>query len=103
MSISLGSLINMLEKAEQDKFVSFSLEKLHSFRGEPEELAIELGNGCKVSEMLDELTLAVGKSFEGYKGGDYRMSRKTPVHFAYHGDCEEHPEWFASFADELFS
>lgn len=39
-----------------------------------------------VSEWIEVLKEAIGKTFEGYKGGDFTMSKNTPVWLAEWGD-----------------
>lgn len=101
-SITLGALIKLLESVEKDKFVAHSLENLHSFRGEPAQLAISSGNGTIVANMLEEAKAAVGKTFEGYKGGEYVMTEKTSVNFSFYGSSDEYPHMFFSFINDLF-
>lgn len=63
---------------------------LHSWRGVYSQLALgyELTGydnhethlkEISADDLLKELKSAVGKSFEGWKGGNYRMNRDTPV------------------------
>lgn len=61
---------------------------LDSWRGSYEELAIGYkltgydGDSMaevSISDFLNELKSAVGKSFEGWKGGSFHMSKNTPV------------------------
>ena len=40
-----------------------------------------------VGPLLKNLSDAVGQTFEGYKGGDYRMSRLTPMWVSNCGDA----------------
>ena len=40
-----------------------------------------------ISEFLKMLKRAVGKTFTGWKGGDFVMNRKTPVWVANDGNC----------------
>lgn len=64
----------------------------YSWRGSYRELALGFteegsGDGFKtVSELLEDLKNAVGKTYEGYKGGDYLMGKTTPVWIANYGD-----------------
>lgn len=55
---------------------------LHSCRGFYEDLAIGFSDDkCApdVGELLKRLRLAVGVLFEGYKGGNYRMTRESTL------------------------
>lgn len=89
---TLGSLIDELEKCRPSAEVQFDFcylrpTKVASYRGYYDHLAIgwtEKSYGPEhhwipVPMLLVELKDAVGKSFEGYKGGDYTMTRDTPV------------------------
>lgn len=102
MTITLGSWINLLEKAEQSKVIRFALKDLHSFRGEYGHLAIASSYDVAVADMLKEAKSVVGKTLPGYKGGEYVMGEHTEIHFALFGSYDEHPEWFVRFVDELF-
>lgn len=91
----LGELILKVE-AVKDKglkvFFDFSNAHpagLRSWRGSYEELAIEYevdGNPLTVEIFLQQLKDAVGSVFQGYKGGDFRMGKNTPVWAANYGD-----------------
>lgn len=94
--ISLGDLIVLLKHREQDQevriaFGYFSPDGVHSYRGFYEQLAIgysyESGKEVKVAELLKELQGAIGKTFHGYKGGEYVMTECTPVWCANHGEA----------------
>jgi hypothetical protein len=102
-TITLGSFIKLLESVDQKKVISRSLGNLHSFRGHPTQLAISAQSTSTVQEMLAEARNAVGQEFTGYKDGEYVMGLHTEIHFAFYGTSDEHPEWFPSFVDELFS
>lgn len=92
--ITLGDLIDKMERVasktmpgEEYPDVRFDFEYAHptglsSWRGVYAELALEFsleGEFLKVDKFLELLKSAVGKSFEGYKGGEYVMSRDTAV------------------------
>lgn len=86
--LTLGELIEALEKQDQKKpvkfdFCYFSPDGVHSYRGYYEQLAI--GYSYKeadvptVEEFLKVLTNALDEDFYGYKGGQYKMGKNTPV------------------------
>lgn len=102
-TITLGSFIKLLESVDSEKFVPHSLNGLHSFRGEPAHLAIYNCNGSTVKEMLQEAKEAVGKTFSGYKGGEYVMTENTEIHFAHYGSIDEYPEQLSFFINSIFS
>jgi hypothetical protein len=107
--LTLGQLIDKLERMpkmykierlEETKeepivvhydFAWLQPTTLHSFRGYYEQLGLghEDSQGkpkVTVSSLLAELRLAIGKVFEDYKGGSYRMSADSPVWVENYGD-----------------
>lgn len=114
---SLGMLIDAIEKRrrphksmndsplESDEvhfdFGAMVPAGLHSWRGIYAELAIGFrdanqyradGTCCPipaVKDFLEELRGAVGKRFEGYKGGGFVMSRETPLWVSKYGEAHE--------------
>lgn len=96
--LTLGELISQLEaipirEGDNEQGVYFDFEYfiptvLSSWRGSYSELAIEFGSNSpvKFSSFLAMLKEAVGKTFEGYKGGDFIMNRHTPVWVANYGN-----------------
>ncbi|MGA9772343.1 MAG: hypothetical protein WBV94_25140 [Blastocatellia bacterium] len=83
--MKLGELITILKRHEQDKFVRydfvhFTPDGIDSYRGYYEQLAIGYSQKeIKVAQLLDLLKQAVGRKFEGYKGGQYAMHENTPL------------------------
>ncbi len=54
--------------------------RFHSYRGYYEMIAIDYSNeDMPVSEFLEKIQDAIGETFEGYKGGNFKMNRQTPV------------------------
>ena len=100
MIIKLEGIIEHVKVIEkdrpqyQDPDVMFDFEYLRpvclsSWRGSYSELAIEFsgeGKWLKASEFLIMLKEAVGKTYEGYKGGDFVMGKATPVWVANYGN-----------------
>lgn len=83
---SLGQLIDGLRALPGDALVGIDTgafpAHFSSWRGIYAELAIvpkTTGNPPTVHVMLGMALNADGATFTGYKGGDYRMSRATPV------------------------
>ena len=90
ISLSFGELIARLEKENQDnpgKFLRFGFRNPHSYRGFYEGIAFEPANKISVEEMLASAKDALGKTFQGWKGGDYIMGEHTPVYIGEYGDC----------------
>lgn len=88
----LGAIISALEAANPDARVEFDFggfepTGIDSYRGYYSDLAIGFGehSGLNAGQLLRELQDANGKTFEGYKGGDYVMDTDTPVWVANHG------------------
>ena len=107
-TITLGGLIDALEEwcvaAEKDSKGAAGAKKLHvffdwawatpksldSYRGYYDHLALGFGpedESMSVGELLIELNGAIGKTYTGWKGGDFKMDRKTPVWIGNSGHC----------------
>lgn len=85
--MTLGKMIAALEKMPSDSEV-IHLSRPHSYRGYYCDLAFEISEGTRPAlGLLAECTSAIGKVFEGYKGGDYIMKESTPVWIADYGCC----------------
>lgn len=83
--MNLGMLIKQLELFDPRESVEFDLghvapTTLDSWRGRYEELALGYDfTHCTVGDLLVNCRAAVNTDFQGYKGGTFRMSEKTPV------------------------
>lgn len=91
--LTLGELILKLEpivknqKDGDEATVRYDFEYLFptsidSWRGSYDELALNFetqGEEMKVSEFLKMLKECIGKTFTGYKGGDFTMHKGTPI------------------------
>lgn len=85
--MTLGKLIAALEALPAGATVQYIGEP-HSYRGYYCDLAFELGTGQRLAaDLLNECVGAMGKVFEGYKGGDFVMGAQTPVWIAEYGCC----------------
>lgn len=87
----LKDLIERLEK-EPNKFLKLGFTHAHSWRGSYDCLAFEPCEGAKVSDMLYEAKEALGKTFEGWKGGDFVMSEYTEVYLSEEGTSSGYAE-----------
>ena len=98
-TMTLGEIINELKAVKNQAseirfdFAYFRPARLISWRGSYDQLAIDYTNehpGEKsVAEFLKECESAIGKTFTGYKGGDFEMGFETPVWVAGYGEsCE---------------
>jgi len=84
--MTLGDLIERLEALPRELKIA-GIENPHSYRGYYCDLAFEASeNSVSVGEQLEVCHEAMGKVFEGYKGGDFMMGENTPVWVAYYGD-----------------
>lgn len=94
--MKLGDLIDTLAAFEPDMPILFDngrpVGPLMSWRGVYAELTLTTGDErdsrTTVGEVLKDAQEADGKTFTGYKGGDFGMSRCTPVWADDYGDCD---------------
>ena len=82
--MTLGALIATLEQMPPDAMVD-GLRRPHSYRGYYEDLAFERAEWVTARTALAMCRLAIGRVFEGYKGGDYMMDLLTPLWIADYG------------------
>jgi len=96
--MTLGKLILLLSEMPQDDHVAFDFgyatpTTVDSYRGYYDELALgfdgSYGASLTVGALLKDLNAAVGKTFTGWKGGDYQMHEDTPVHVANPGNTSD--------------
>lgn len=91
--VTLGKLIEALRKANPESVVTFNHNttfgpsKPHSYRGYYSDLSLGITAPPKVKEFLPLCEEANGNVFEGYKGGDFKMSNDTPLWCASYGEC----------------
>lgn len=90
----LKDWIDTLEALPADAEVVFdfgaSPAKLCSWRGIYAQLTLmydDVGKAATVAGLLVDARAADGKTYTGYKGGDYVMSLDTPVWADDYGDC----------------
>jgi hypothetical protein len=81
--VKLESLIATLERMPMDapvKILGGNAGWLMSYRGYYDQLALGTGTEVRtVVEVLDDCRSAIGRTFEGYKGGNFTMRPHTPV------------------------
>jgi hypothetical protein len=90
--LTLGQLIDELKRADPNHVCAEGFGHAHSYRGDYSVLAFSPKANVKVRDMLAEAERAVGDTFPGWKGGDYRMQRDTVVHLAESGECTDGDE-----------
>lgn len=83
--MTLGQLIAFLENRDPDKIVPLGFNNPHSYRGYYDQLAFEPVSNVTIGEMLNCAKQSLGKTFEGYKGGDYIMYEYTDVWISRYG------------------
>ena len=66
---------------------AYGVGDVDSYRGYYSDLAIEPGGDATAHQLAGALDAAVGATFTGYKGGDFVMSRVTPVWVSPYGDA----------------
>jgi len=90
--MKLGELITRLTQEDPAKVVARGFDSPHSYRGYYDELAFEPAESITVGAMLKAAMSAAGATFQGYKGGDFRMNAKTRVWLAEWGNVGEEIE-----------
>ena len=89
--MTLGELIARLEKEDHGLVLIPGFGDTHSDRGSYCDIAFEpLPEGRAIGETLASAKLAIGATFQGYKGGDYVMDEHTTVCLGNWGECGEH-------------
>lgn len=85
--LTLGKLISKLESIDPDLQVR-GLGELNSYRGYCTDLAFAPSNTSEsAGDLLLRCRSAMGKIFEGYKGGDFPMHANTPLWVASYGQA----------------
>lgn len=94
--LKLGGLIAALERAPQEKPVYFDVLNLApttfaSYRGYYDDLALGFSGDYSasaptVAQLLEQCKAAKKETFQGWKGGDYRMDDRSTVWVANRGN-----------------
>ena len=94
--MKLIKLIEILQKANPDAdvrydFCGFSPCGIDSWRGSYDLLALGYSERERIiaGALVELLQSAIGKTFHGYKGGEYIMSESTEVWIDNAGHCTE--------------
>ena len=85
----LKELIEFLAARDPAIIVPLGFHKPHSYRGRYDELAFEPLENTTVGAMLECARSAIGQTYEGYKGGDYKMGEYTDVNLSEYGTTGE--------------
>lgn len=83
--LDLGGIIARLEGEDRDLVLPVGFKNPHSFRGYYEQLAFKPTRNISVGDVLDAARSAVGRTFEGWKGGHFEMSESTDCWIAEEG------------------
>jgi len=78
--MELQEYIAILENYPREKRLPKGLGNPHSWRGVYAELAFEVVEDTTIGEMIDCAVDSIGKTFSGWKGGDYIMHETTEIH-----------------------
>lgn len=87
--MTLGDMIDALAALDGDRLVD-GLGELISYRGYYEDLAFAPTTETRtVADLLAECREAMGRTFEGYKGGDFLMGENTPLWLSAYGNTSQ--------------
>lgn len=83
----LYELIEYLERQpDHSRVIANGFARPHSYRGYYDQLAFEPAPSVTIGSMLAAAKSAIGKTFIGWKGGEFVMDKWTPVWIAVRGD-----------------
>jgi len=82
----LKELIEFLQEWNRNIIVPLGFNNPHSYRGYYDELAFEPVENTTVGEMLDCAKEALGNTYTGWKGGDFKMGPCTEVYLSIRGE-----------------
>ena len=85
----LKELIKYLENEDPKLVVPMGFNEPHSYRGFYGDLAFEPAGNVTVGEMLKLAKEALGRTYSGWKGGQFKMNGFTDVHLAEWGHTGE--------------
>ena len=85
--LSLGEIIERLKNEPADNRLAIGFCLGLSYRGYYECLAFKPAMNVTVELMLIEAQRCVGRTFDGYKGGEYEMTLDTECYLADWGEC----------------
>lgn len=85
--MNIQELIKTLKQFHKEQSFAEGFSNPHSYRGDYYELGVEPTEDVTVEDMILFLEGALGKTYRGYKGGDFTMHHGTDVYLAYEGCC----------------
>ena len=83
----LCDLIAELKRHDPNKVLKLGFKNPHSYRGYYDQLAFEPAENVTIGSMLACAKRALWHTYEGYRGGKYKMDKFTPVNLAEYGCC----------------
>lgn len=95
--MTLGKLIQFLERMDPDRLMEKGFHNPHSYRGYYDQLAFEPADDVTVERMLAEAKRALGNTYTGWKGGEFTMDANTIVNVAPKGSCTMDGDGMAEF------
>ena len=101
--MKLEDLIEILQRFPAERKVGFGFGNPHSWRGSYDELAFEPVNDTTVGEMLEAAKSAIGQTYIGWKGGEFKMGLETTVNIDFVGswsDGEHDKRLYAWMAEQ---
>ena len=87
--MKLHTMIEWLDRMNQehpDGIVPYGFDQPRSWRGNYEDLAFEPKESAKISDMLNHAKDSMGRTFIGWKGGEFKMDEYTTCWIAKHGE-----------------
>ncbi|MFJ4828439.1 DUF6085 family protein [Streptomyces sp. NPDC088747] len=85
--MTLGELIETLAGKDPGHVLPLGFNNPHSYRGSYTDLAFEPARNISVDAVLASARSALGKAFQGYKGGTYVMGEDTDVWLSPYGEA----------------
>lgn len=88
-NLTIGSALDILNKYDKNKIVplGWGFGSAHSNRGYYSDLGLEPKTNVTIGEMIEELSNSIGKTFTGWKGGEFDMDENTDIHLSNEGSC----------------
>lgn len=87
--MTLNELIAALSAESSSRVIKHGFANPHSYRGFYDQLAFEPAPNITIASMLACARSALGATYTGYKGGEFRMDGATDVWLAKYGECGE--------------
>jgi len=87
--MNLGEVIAYLEKKDPDQVALHGFHNPHSYRGYYSQLAFSPATNITAQDMLEAARGAVGKEYQGWKGGYHMMLAETPCWISHEGEVTE--------------